>query len=109
MTKNFYKTLGVAFNASLKEIKKAYHSKIREVHPDTGNDKEKAKEINEAYEHLSNADKRTMHDEYLQKLQVEQQQQAEKRKMWLEGVATVAGITLSIFLLVFLLKKEKKT
>src|SRR5512146_3112761 len=64
---DYYKTLGVDKNADEKEIKKAFRKLARQYHPDMnpGNkDAEKQfKEINEAYEVLSDADKRAKYDQ----------------------------------------------
>lgn len=64
--KNYYQILGVGKNASLEEIKKAYRNLARKYHPDANpNNKqaeEKFKEINEAYEVLSDPEKRSKYD-----------------------------------------------
>jgi len=64
--KDYYKLLGVAKDASAKEIKKAYRKLAAKYHPDKNpNDKtseDKFKEINEANEVLSNAEKREKYD-----------------------------------------------
>ncbi len=64
--KDYYKTLGVARGASTDEVKKAFRRLARKYHPDVnpGDKKaeEKFKEINEAYEVLSDADKRQKYD-----------------------------------------------
>jgi curved DNA-binding protein len=64
--KDYYKILGVNKNASDKEIKTAYRAMARKYHPDMNKDDKKSeerfKEINEAYEVLSDADKRHKYD-----------------------------------------------
>ena len=64
--KDYYKVLGVAKNASVDDIKKAFRKLARKYHPDVNpGDKraeEKFKEINEAYEVLSDAEKRRKYD-----------------------------------------------
>lgn len=64
--KDYYKTLGVPRKASQKDIKHAYRKLARQYHPDVnpGNQaaQEKFKKINEAYEVLSDADKRKKYD-----------------------------------------------
>lgn len=66
--KDYYSTLGVGKNASADEIKKAYRKLARKYHPDVNpNDKtaeEKFKEINEAYEVLSDEEKRGKYDRF---------------------------------------------
>lgn len=65
--KDYYASLGVPRSASDDEIKKAFRKLAREHHPDVAKDKkraeEKFKEINEAYEVLSDPDKRKRYDE----------------------------------------------
>ena len=65
--KDYYEILGVARTASDAEIKKAFRKLAREYHPDVAKDKkraeEKFKEINEAYEVLSDRAKRKKYDE----------------------------------------------
>jgi len=66
--RDYYEVLGVAKNASADDIKKAYRKKALEFHPDKnqGNKaaEEKFKEAAEAYEVLSDADKRARYDRY---------------------------------------------
>ncbi|HEY3318045.1 MAG TPA: molecular chaperone DnaJ [Coriobacteriia bacterium] len=62
--KDFYDILGVARSASTDEIKKAFRRLARKHHPDAGGSEEKFKEINEAYEVLSDADKRKQYDQF---------------------------------------------
>ena len=63
MNKNYYKILGIEKNASESEIKKAFRKKAHEYHPDKpgGNDK-KFKEVNEAYNTLSDSKKKNQYD-----------------------------------------------
>ena len=65
--RDYYKTLGVARTATADEIKKAFRKLARQHHPDLAKDKktaeEKFKEINEAYEVLSDTEKRKKYDE----------------------------------------------
>src|SRR3954467_6185833 len=65
--KDYYKVLGVSREASQDEIRKAFRKLAREFHPDVAKDKKKAeekfKEINEAYEVLSDPAKRKKYDE----------------------------------------------
>jgi len=63
-TANYYDTLGIKKDASSAEIKKAFRRLARKHHPDAGGDEEKFKEINEAYEVLSDAEKRKQYDQY---------------------------------------------
>ena len=57
-----YQTLGVSPQADAKEIKKAYRRLAGKHHPDKGGDEDRFKEINEAYETLSDPDKRNAYD-----------------------------------------------
>jgi curved DNA-binding protein len=65
--KDYYESLGVPRHASADDIKKSFRKLAREFHPDVAKDKKKAeerfKEINEAYEVLSDPDKRKKYDE----------------------------------------------
>jgi DnaJ family protein A protein 2 len=62
--KKLYDVLGVAKEVSSNDIKKAYFKLAKEHHPDKGGDPEKFKEIQAAYEVLSNPDKREIYDKY---------------------------------------------
>jgi molecular chaperone DnaJ len=65
--RDYYEVLGVARDASSEQIKKAYRTLARQYHPDLNkaSDAEaKFKEISEAYEVLSDTDKRAMYDRF---------------------------------------------
>ena len=68
MAKDFYKTLGVARDADEKAIKSAYRKLAREFHPDVNPNnpgaEAKFKEISEAFQVLSDADKRKLYDQW---------------------------------------------
>lgn len=62
---DYYKILGINKSASDEEIKKAYRKLAHQHHPDkTGGDDKKFKEINEAYQILSNREKRAQYDRF---------------------------------------------
>lgn len=63
MTHKLYETLGISRSASLDEIKKAYRRSARDHHPDKGGDESKFKEISNAYEILSDEEKRNQYDQ----------------------------------------------
>lgn len=65
--KDYYEVLGVARNASEAEIKKAYRKLAMKYHPDRNPDKDSAtkfQEISEAYEILTDAQKRAAYDQF---------------------------------------------
>lgn len=65
MSKNYYETLGVEKNANQEEIKKAFHKLAHKYHPDKNNgDDKKFKEVNEAYQVLSDSQKRAQYDQF---------------------------------------------
>jgi DnaJ family protein A protein 2 len=60
----FYELLGVDKNASMDDIKKAFRKLALKNHPDRGGDKEKFQELQNAYEVLSDKEKRDIYDKY---------------------------------------------
>ncbi len=90
---NLYDTLGVARNASQKEMRQAYRRLARKHHPDVNpGDKaaeERFKQINRAYEVLSDTDKRAKYDRYGE--QWEQAEAFEKARQAGAGPSGGAG------------------
>jgi len=67
MSKSLYETLGISESASADEIKKAYRKLARKYHPDINKEPEaqdKFKEINAAYEVLSDSEKKAQYDQF---------------------------------------------
>ena len=65
--RDYYEILGVTKGAPDEEIKKAYRTKARKHHPDvdkTSGAEERFKEINEAYQVLSDAQKKAAYDQF---------------------------------------------
>jgi molecular chaperone DnaJ len=66
--RDYYETLGISRNADEAEIKKAYRNLAKKYHPDMNPDNKDAeknfKEVNEAYEILSDGDKKSRYDKY---------------------------------------------
>jgi len=62
---NYYDILGISKNASEEEIKKAFRKLAHKYHPDKGSgDEKKFKEINKAYQVLSDKEKRSQYDQF---------------------------------------------
>ena len=67
MAKDLYEILGVSRDASEQEIKKAYRRRARELHPDVSDDpnaEDKFKDLNEAYDVLSDPKKKAQYDRF---------------------------------------------
>jgi len=67
MTRDYYEVLGVDKNASQADIKNAFRQQARKLHPDVNkapDAEEKFKELGQAYDVLSNEEKRAMYDRY---------------------------------------------
>jgi molecular chaperone DnaJ len=62
--KDYYEVLGVEKSASADELKKAYRKLAKQHHPDKGGDEETFKEIQEAYDVLSDSEKKANYDRF---------------------------------------------
>lgn len=96
MAKNFYELLGISQKSTPDEIKKAYRKLARQYHPDVNpNNKEaerKFKEINEAYETLSDPAKKTEYDALLARPHRETPGSGGRRSAGPEGDFTFEGM-----------------
>ena len=93
--KDYYKTLGVSKSADEKEIKKAYRKLARQYHPDKNpgdnTAEEKFKEINEAYEVLSDSEKRKMYDQFGSQWQQYQRTGGNPNDFWSQWAGQQGG------------------
>ncbi|KAB2854888.1 MAG: DnaJ domain-containing protein, partial [Anaerolineae bacterium] len=67
MPRDYYEILGITRSASTDDLKKAFRNLARQYHPDVNKSpdaEEKFKEINEAYQVLSDPDKRAAYDRF---------------------------------------------
>ncbi|MEI8004207.1 MAG: DnaJ domain-containing protein, partial [Methanothrix sp.] len=64
MATDYYQILGVGKTASEDEIKRAFRRKAHEHHPDKGGDAEQFKKVNEAYQVLSDPEKKARYDQF---------------------------------------------
>lgn len=65
MARDYYEILGVPKTASQDEIKKAFRKRAHQLHPDkSGGDEAKFKELNEAYQAISDPEKRKRYDQF---------------------------------------------
>ena len=62
--RDYYEVLGLQKTATPDEIKKAYRKLVKELHPDKGGDENAFKEVSEAYEILSDKDKKIKYDQF---------------------------------------------
>jgi molecular chaperone DnaJ len=75
MSKDYYNILGIGKDATDDEIKKAYRKLAHQHHPDKpGGDEARFKEVNEAYQVLSDKEKREQYDQYGQTFEQAQSQ-----------------------------------
>lgn len=74
MAENYYDILGISKSASADDIRRAYRKLAGEHHPDRGGNADKFKKVNEAYQVLSDATKRSQYDQYGQTFEQAQRQ-----------------------------------
>jgi len=95
MAKNYYEALGLSRTASEKEVRNAYRKLARKFHPDVNpNDRgaeSRFKEINAAYEVLSDPDKRKKYDKYGDQWEMADQIEEAQRRQSAGGWARQGG------------------
>ncbi|MGD9935425.1 MAG: DnaJ C-terminal domain-containing protein [Dehalococcoidia bacterium] len=95
MARNFYEVLGVKRDASDKEVRSAYRRLARKFHPDVApNDKaaeSRFKEVNSAFEVLSDSEKRAKYDKYGDRWEYADQIEEAQRKQSASGWARQQG------------------
>lgn len=64
MAEDYYSLLGVPKSATADDLKRAFRKKAHELHPDKGGDADKFKKVNEAYQVLSDSQKRQQYDRF---------------------------------------------
>lgn len=62
--RDYYEVLGVGRQASQSDVKRAFYKLAKELHPDSGGDKEKFAEVNSAYQTLGDEKKRKIYDQF---------------------------------------------
>lgn len=102
--RNYYQILGVNNNASAEEIKSSYRKLAREYHPDvakTADAEEKFKEINRAYETLSDSLKRADYDQFLHKETFVKTENAQDETVLDKSLITDAFLRIGTYVIFF--------